>query len=379
MKLTKALAPLIALALVFASCSSKTESSDDTTPATTAAPAEEGPTTTEAAEDGGADGLVPADGVKIDKEIDYGGWTITFEELTSNEDEKDEDSAFDTTTELEVSVKYTNLLDDSATPNFDVVLEIEDEDETVENVNLSNADVKEVPGDGNGKGSFTFNLDEDQAKIFDLDRATIVVGRDGYAQARVPLSDDGDLVTLKPQEQKPGLEDFEIGEMKIETVATELRWTGIINRDVIDKDETWLAMTFDIHLGENKGRPDDLEWSAALPDGTTITSTTTERVDGRYSFDYSDPGTTIKGVIVWFRLDDPVDGEYEIKVAGDVGPDGAAVSKTQKIELKATAGDAPTDAADDADADDSDADAKDAKSKDDESDAKDSDRSAKDD
>lgn len=381
MKFTKAFAPLLVLALVFASCSSKTESASDTQATTTVAQAA---STTQGAdkddEPAGADRLVPADGIEIGKSVDYAGWTITFEELTSNEDEKDPDSAFDTTTELELTVKYENLLDKSATPNFRVVLELADADDTVENVNMANADLKEVPGDGNGKGTFAFNLDEDQAKVFDLDRATIVIGEDSYAQARVPLSDKGDLVTLKPQEQKPGLQDIEMGEMDIEVVSTELRWTSILNRDVADKDETWLAVTVNLHMGDQRGRPDDLEWAAAMPDGTTITASNVERTDGKYGHDWADPNTTIKGVIVWFRLEDPVDAEYEFKITGTTGPDGAEVSKTQKVELKATKGDAPEDAVEgdeksgDADADsDSDSDSSDAKSKDDDSDSGNSD------
>lgn len=338
----KILAPVAVLALVLASCSSKTESSEDTTPATTVA---EAPDTTEA-EATGPERLVPEEGVELNKQAQYAGWVFDFETLRSDEGDKDEDSEWDTTTTLEIDMKYTNLPDDSATPSVNMRLEVEGDDGTVENINTSDSDVSEVPGGGTGKGSISFTIDEEHAEMFDLDRTTLVLGDDSRVQARVPMSDTGELVSLMPQEQEPGFEDFEIGDWKFKVNSTELRWDTDTGHDAADKDTTWLAVNVDVEAGESEGRTRYWEWAFTAPDGTSQTGDSIQRPDDGGGGTPIEAGTTLKGVTFWFVLEDPVDGEYDFKFTGPFDKDGDEVSKSMVIELKVeTSADADTGAA----------------------------------
>lgn len=358
-KLKKLLAPAIALTLVLAACSAKTDKSDEAAPTTTEVP--ETTVVTEV-EDKGPERLIPADGVQIDKQAQYAGWQFDFETLSSDEEDTTEGAAGAATDEsdhatgpiaLEVTFKYTNLTDQSGTPRESMALELAGDDETTELVHPSDLDVAEVPGGGTGKGTLHLMLDQPQAEVFSLDTATIVVGGDDKVEARIPLGTTGELVSLMPQEQKPGFEDFTIGDWKFKVVSTELRWDRITTHEAANRGETWLAVTADVTAGENSSRGSSWEWAVTSPDGLSSTGDAIERLDGTHTGSAHEAGTSVKGYVFWFKLETPVDGEYEFKFTGDFGPDSEKVSKTMKVELKATdsiEADAAR-SADDADAD----------------------------
>lgn len=329
-------APLLAGALLFSACSKKDDNSSSNEKSSNEASSDNrssgGQTEATSAP---ASTAVPADGVDIAKSAQSAGFVYTFGKLTSGKGEYDQ-----TSQTLSIDVAVENLGPDSSMPYPSLALEIGAKDDQ-ESVSSSTTDFPSIPGNAKGKGKIQFELDADQLKKFSLDTAVLVIGSGNETRARVPLGKGGDLVDLKPVDQKPTLGVLSAGDWTFTPTASVIRWDNPDDHTQAGKGKSWYVVTMDVTGGTTFNCMYESDFSIKQPDGTSTNAKSLTAAKNASTC--IDAGNTVKGFNLTFELDSPVKGDYSVNVKGSYGADGAqaegtAVSVTLDESAKKTTG-----------------------------------------
>jgi hypothetical protein len=150
-------------------------------------------------------------------------------------------------------------------------------------------------------GNYEFQVDAG----FTFDGAVLLIGRDGSAQASVPLA-SGEVVSLEPIEvtvDEVGTADAV--EIRLSQVGVE--WHSLaVHGESAEVGTAFLTATIDITLGDQSRTAKDT-FELVVPSGQTVTP---ERAPN----EVLDAGVMAEGLDVAFIIPDPVDGNYVLRL-----------------------------------------------------------------
>lgn len=294
---------MAALALVAAACGGGDDdaTSDDPTTTTTA---------TETTDQEATDEAEPLiDARELDVTVEYAAFEY---ELVDLEPIEQDPSLPAFGSNFAVNVTAVNLADSTSTPRPDVVLQWDDENDNVVQ-SSGQVDFREVPGGSSTTGAFLFNVTPEDAEEFDEESARIVIGRDGSAQAVVPLGDGAELVTRLPVEQDV-VGEFQLAGLTFDVEEVWIRWDNIGDSSQVEEGtvilELWGPMENNSEgqqcIGSSRGRT---EPTITLADGTSRTMLGS-------NVNCLSTGETERDAVIAFEIDDPYEGEYEVTIEG---------------------------------------------------------------
>ncbi|MCP3975748.1 MAG: hypothetical protein GY720_14785 [bacterium] len=150
-------------------------------------------------------------------------------------------------------------------------------------------------------GNYEFRVDAG----FTFDGAVLLIGRDGRAQASVPLA-GGEVVSLDPIEVTvDGVGTAEAVEIWLSQVGVE--WHSLaVHGGSAEVGTAFLTATIDITLGDQSRTAKDT-FELVVPNGQTVTP---ERAPNEVLH----AGVTAEGLDVAFIIPDPVDGNYVLRL-----------------------------------------------------------------
>jgi hypothetical protein len=177
----------------------------------------------------------------------------------------------------------------------------------------SDSDLPLVPGRATGKGTMRFGVGDD----FSLTDAVVMLGSADKNQATVPLVQSGNLVALEPVPIALGDKSLSAGVFSIEVAGAELRADVLERNPALDVEVAKGHRSLVLHLAtasttETFGRnftPGNLV--VGLPDGSTVAT--------EYLNEVIYPNQPARDVDVWFVVNDPPAGAYQLILKG--GPD----------------------------------------------------------
>ena len=156
-----------------------------------------------------------------------------------------------------------------------------------------------VPAGGMNRGTLVFDVGDD----IDLDGAVLYAGSAGEQRAVVPLDGAGQSVTNAPYDA--GVTgSLDAGSTTISVTGSEIR-TYNAHSQQLDADRLYLEFEIDLTYAGERGSTavGSDEFRLSLPDGRTV-------APSQYPIMTLDPGSTERGALLGFEIDDPADGEY---------------------------------------------------------------------
>ncbi len=277
----------MAVALFLAACGGAEGETAPTgapnTPAT-GDPTELSPGATETAEDPPA-----AETVTVGASADFGGFRYHVIEAGLGESLG--------TPVLIVSIDVENLGTEAGRPPSD--LHLRTPDGLVDNSGFGvTADI--APGSSDS-GIFEFQV----GTGFAFEGATVLIGRDGGAQAEIPMA-GGSVVSLAPMEvvvDEVGTAD--LVEIRLDRVIVDWHSLGLFGESA-DTGTAYLTVVVDITLGD-KSRTALDTFEILLPSGEVVTPKKAPN-------EVLESGVTAEGLEVAFIVPDPFAGEYVLRL-----------------------------------------------------------------
>jgi hypothetical protein len=163
-----------------------------------------------------------------------------------------------------------------------------------------------VPGGLSGEGSLVFEVEEG----VDVGGAALLVGSGGERRSEVPLDPAaGELVTVEPREVEISGE-LSLELLDLEVTSGEVRADRPVDHTQVGEGELALTLDFDA-VSRNDGnwtiRAED--FALSLPGGSSVVP----EGAGLETLPGSDEGIRTDGMYLRFLIDDPAEGDYELR------------------------------------------------------------------
>jgi hypothetical protein len=159
--------------------------------------------------------------------------------------------------------------------------------------------IEAVPAGGTNRGTLVFDVGDD----IDLDGAVLYAGSASEQRAVVPLDGVGETVTNAPDDA--GVTgSIDAGSTTLTITDSEIR-TYNAHFQQLDADRLYLELEIDLtydgdHSSTAVGSD---QFRLSMPDGRTVSPSL-------YPIMTLDPGSTERGALLGFEIDDPPDGDY---------------------------------------------------------------------
>lgn len=196
-----------------------------------------------------------------------------------------------------VSIDVENLGSDDDSPGSELSLE------TPEGViaNSGFGVTAKVAPASSENGVYEFKVSQE----FIIEDSTLLIGRDGGAQASIPLG-GGNVVSLEPIEV--AVDEVGTGEaIELRLASVVIDWHSLGTFDeAADEGTSFLTAVLDITLGDQSRTAKDT-FELVLPNGETVTP---ERAPN----EVLKAGVTAEGLEVAFIIPDPIAGDYRLRL-----------------------------------------------------------------